>query len=72
VRLDRSERYPRPRWCSGRWQRSGLSQSRPVEEQLAVLEEGGRRGAHASVPVVDFPRGWEHLLGGDAGLTGDS
>jgi hypothetical protein len=35
-----------------------------------VVEEGGRRGAHAGAPVVDLPQGWEHLLGGDAGLTG--
>jgi hypothetical protein len=36
---------------------------------LAVVEEGGRCRARAGAPVVDLPRGWEHLLGGDAELT---
>jgi hypothetical protein len=35
-----------------------------------MVEEGGRCGARAGALVVDSPRGWEHLLGGDAGLTG--
>jgi hypothetical protein len=35
-----------------------------------VVEEGRRHRARAGAPVVDLPRGWEHLLDGDAGLTG--
>jgi hypothetical protein len=35
-----------------------------------MVEEGRRCGARAGAPVVDLPWGWEHLLGGDAKLTG--
>jgi hypothetical protein len=50
--------------------KGGLHRSRPVDEEMAVVEEGGRRRARVGAPVVNLPRGWEHLLGGDVGLKG--